>query len=57
VKFARKWILKRAWLLFTGLDDILAEKLKIIRERSKLFTFKVYARGCLNALNEYRLSV
>jgi hypothetical protein len=55
--FSKRWLLKRAWTLFTGLDEVLAEKLKMIRERAKHYAFKAYAQECLTALNDYRLDV
>lgn len=39
----------------TGLDEVMAEKLKVIRERSKEYAYKVYANACFKALNEYKV--
>ena len=37
--FRKRWLVKRAWTLFSGLDEVLAEKLKIIRDRAKHYAF------------------
>ena len=39
LSFRKRRLLKRAWTLFTGLDEVLAEKLKMIKERAKHYAF------------------
>ena len=39
----------------TGLDEVMAEKLKVIRERSKEYANKAYANACFKALKEYKV--